>query len=214
MSLQFGLEHAHKKDYRVWIHKWLDTGIDTGGGVDDSNTSDTISALLDSSSLGEFQVSSGALGCLQGLLAKSSKLGECSRDSISVTGDDGENIEGNEVGNIILAKDCSFSAELINATPDNVNTLMSKYDGNAFYVILEEVSGRSKELYDAGKEEDVLFNDVHDIIVIGSEKGFNLSVSEAFTGSDVPRAVVSMKAKVQSISDFRRRVEIPYDVED
>ena len=208
VSLQFGLEHAHKKDYRVWIHEWMDTGIDPGDGDDNYGTEDLINNLRsDNPNITKFNF-------LSAMLAHSTKLGECSRDSISVISDDGDDIEGNEVGNIILAKDCSFSAELINATPDNVNALMSKYDGNAFYIILEEVNGRSKKLYDRNEESDVLFNDVHDIIIIGSGKGFNISVSEAFTGSDVPRAIVSMKAKVQSISDFRRRVEIPYDVED
>ena len=208
VSLQFGLEHAHKKDYRVWIHEWMDTGIDPGDGDDNYGTEDLINNLRsDNPNITRFNN-------LSAMLAHSTKLGECSRDSISVISDDGDDIEGNEVGNIILAKDCSFSAELINATPNNVNALMSKYDGNAFYIILEEVNGRSKKLYDRNEESDVLFNDVHDIIIIGSGKGFNISVSEAFTGSDVPRAIVSMKAKVQSISDFRRRVEIPYDVED
>jgi len=209
VSLQFGLEHAHKKDYRVWIHEWMDTGIDPGDGDDNYGTEDVINNLRPEIHSHIFRFNN-----LSAMLAHSTKLGECSRDSISVISDDGDDIEGNEVGNIILAKDCSFSAELINATPDNVNALMSKYDGNAFYIILEEVNGRSKKLYDQNEESDVLFNDVHDIIIIGSGKGFNISVSEAFTGSDVPRAVVSMKAKVQSISDFRRRVEIPYDVED
>ena len=66
-----------------------------------------------------------------------SEYGECRDDSIVVTGEDGDSIEGNVAGNIVLNKSCTMSAELINFTPANVSAL-EDLDGTEVSVLLVE----------------------------------------------------------------------------
>ena len=55
-------------------------------------------------------------------------IGELRNDSVSLTAENGDTVEGNIVGEITINKVCALNAELINATIDNCNEL-AQYDG-------------------------------------------------------------------------------------
>jgi hypothetical protein len=55
-------------------------------------------------------------------------LGELRNDSVSLTAENGDTVEGNIIGEITINKVCALNAELINATIENCNELAA-YDG-------------------------------------------------------------------------------------
>lgn len=203
MALTYGTEGIKQKDWKVWLYS---------GGYKDYPHAGTFVAkgAVDNK---EYQTAFGELGYI---LSDSEHLGECRKDSISWSTENGEVIEGNEAGEIVLGKNCSFTVELINATAGNINELMSNFDGSRFFIILEELNGRTRNWATNGVAPDdiVESNDTHEIIVLGSIGGSNISVSESITGGDIPRATITMNDVVPSVGDFRYRFEMPYDLQD
>lgn len=201
MALTYGTEGIKQKDWKVWllhggkypnIHEYMRS-------VDDK---------IDSKGYGD------AFNEVSQVLNASEHLGECRKDSISWSTENGEVVEGNEVGEIVLAKNCSFTVELINATAENINELMSNFDGSRFYIILEELNGRTKnwETLEHPPNNIVESKDTHEIISIGAVGGSNISVSESIAGGDIPRVTITINDIVPSIGDFRYRLEMPYDL--
>ncbi|MDD4469451.1 MAG: hypothetical protein PHR29_05895 [Acholeplasmataceae bacterium] len=203
MALTYGTEGIKQKDWKVWLR---DGSVHATLHGYMKSVNDTI----DAKGYGE------AFNELAQILANSEHLGECRKDSISWSTENGEVIEGNEAGEIVLSKNCSFTVELINATTENINELMSNFDGSRFFIILEELNGRKKnwETGEAPPNDIVESNDTHEIIVLGAVGGSNISVSESITGGDIPRATITMNDVVPSVGDFRYRFEMPYDIED
>ncbi len=203
MALTYGTEGIKQKDWKVWL-------------LDGSYQSNPHAGMLDLKTDIDGQAYFTAFDILGIFLTASEHLGECRKDSISWSTENGEVIEGNEAGEIVLGKNCSFTVELINATAENINELMSDFDGSRFYIILEELNGRTRNWAtgEAPPNDIVESNDTHEIIVLGAVGGSNISVSESITGGDIPRATITMNDVVPSVGDFRYRFEMPYDIED
>lgn len=202
MALIYGIEGIKQKDWKVWLS--------SGHGSDHHAGILFVKESVDNKEYGT------AFGDFGNLLADLEHLGECRKDSISWSTENGEVVEGNEAGEIVLGKNCSFTVELINATTENINELMSNFDGSRFFIILEELNGRTRNWATDGVAPDniVESNDTHEIIVLGAVGGSNISVSESITGGDIPRATITMNDVVPSVGDFRYRFEMPYDLED
>ena len=202
MALTYGIEGIKQKDWKVWL---LDGSYHPGpnAGIDDLKVDIDDQAYLT------------AFNKLGVLLTNSDHLGECRKDSISWSTENGEVIEGNEAGEIVLGKNCSFTVELINATAGNINELMSNFDSSRFFIILEELNGRTRNWATGGVAPDDIIesNDTHEIIALGAVGGSNISVSESITGGDIPRATITMNDVVPSVGDFRYRFEMPYDLD-
>ena len=202
MALTYGIEGIKQKDWKVWL-------------LDGSYTSEPHAEMATIKSYVDTKFYESAAVELGVLLTASEHLGECRKDSISWSTENGEVIEGNEAGEIVLGKNCSFTVELINATVENINELMSNFDSSRFFIILEELNGRTKNwaTNEVAPGDIIESNDTHEIIVLGTIGGSNISVSESITGGDIPRAIITMNDVVPSVGDFRYRFEMPYDLD-
>jgi hypothetical protein len=201
MALTYGTEGIKQKDWKVWL-------------LDGNYRSDPHAGMLVVTTAVDDKKYQQAFNELGVLLTASEHLGECRKDSISWSTENGEVIEGNEAGEIVLGKNCSFTVELINATAGNINELMSNFDCSRFFIILEELNGRTKnwETNEVAPNDIIESNDTHEIIVLGAVGGSNIFVSESITGGDIPRATITMNDVVPSVGDFRYRFEMPYDL--
>lgn len=203
MALTYGTEGIKQKDWKVWL-------------LDGSNLTNPHAGIITVKSAVDDKGYQGAFVELEEeVISSSEHLGECRKDSISWSTENGEVVEGNEAGEIVLCKNCSFTVELINATAGNINELMSNFDGSRFFIILEELNGRTKNwaTNEDAPDDIIESNDTHEIIVLGAIGGSNISVSESITGGDIPRATITMNAVVPSVGDFRYRFEMPYDLD-
>ena len=102
MALTYGTSGIKNKSYRVYLAEADTSGLD--------GKFDTIIAI-------------GTTDAIDSAIHLMSEFGECRDDSITVAGEDCETIQGNVVGNFVINKACSFSAELINSTPDNIDAI-------------------------------------------------------------------------------------------
>lgn len=171
MALTYGTTGIKQKSFRVYI-----AAADTVG------LTDTLNALI----------GSPVQDKLTDTLALMSELGECRDDSISVTGENGDSVEGNEVGEIILNKACAMSAELINCTMDNLDTLEA-LDGTPISVLLLE------------KDYRTISSVKYKTAIIIQNK--NMSYSENITGGDSIRATVNIADSAATIGSFRSIVD-------
>ena len=171
MALTYGTSGIRKKSYRVYLAEADTAGLDDA--FDDI-------------------VSTGTTIEIDSAILLMSEFGECRDDSITVVGEDGETIQGNVVGNIAINKACSFSAELINCTPDNVDAI-ELLDGVAVSVLLVE-----KDSHMDGATEKKL------AIIIRNK---NLSYTENITGGDTGRGTISLSSSPRKIDDFRTIVD-------
>lgn len=174
MALSYGTSGIKQKDYRVYIQQTAASGVATAvttynGAKNKTNINALIATLIE--------------------------LGECRADSIAVTAENGDTIEGNVLGEIVLNKACSMVAELINGTPDNLNAL-ADWDGTAVTVVVIE-----KDTHLVGA------NPTKTAIVIS---GINMSYSENITGGDSIRATVKLSRSVPSVGDFRTIADINF----
>ena len=169
MALTYGSEGIKQKDYQVYIGKY-DSTIKTAANtyIETQNKANAVS-----------------------LENELTQLGELRADSISVTAENGDTVEGNNIGEIVLNKACAMVAELINATPDNINAL-AELDGQAVVVMIKEKDAR---------------NDVRTVIVINNVV---MSYSENITGGDIPRASISLSRNVANVGNFRIINDIDY----
>ena len=169
MALSYGSEGIKQKDYQVYIGQYngaIKTAADAYVGMQSKANAVSLETALD-------------------------ELGELRADSISVTAENGDTVEGNNIGEIVLNKACAMMAELINATPDNINALAA-LDGQAVVVMIKEKDAR---------------NNVRTVIVINNVV---MSYSENITGGDVPRASISLSRSVANVGNFRIINDIDY----
>lgn len=169
MALTYGSEGIKQKDYQVYIGEY------TG----DAKTA------ADAYILAQDKTTANALQ------AKLTELGELRADSISVTAENGDTVEGNNIGEIVLNKACAMMAELINATPANINALAG-LDGSAVVVMIKEKDARGN---------------IRTVIVINNVV---MSYSENITGGDIPRASISLSRSVANVGNFRIINDIDY----
>lgn len=209
MSLVYGLEGIRQRSYKVWIA--YPTSGDLGCGV--TNLAAEIATIQYYVAHYDYELAKDVLATL--FSDYSEKLGECRKDSISLTAEDGDSVDGNEVGTIVLGKNCSFSVELLNATPDNINALQASVDAQApFYVILEEVDGRVKtwDTGEAAPDDEVVSNDTHEIIFVGVNNALTPSLTENHVGGGISTVTLSASDSVASVEQFRVILDLPYDL--
>jgi len=169
MALSYGSEGIKQKDYQVYIGEYTgtaETAADAYIATQNKTTAAALETALD-------------------------ELGELRADSISVTAENGDTVEGNNIGEIVLNKACAMMAELINATPANINALAA-LDGQAVVVMIKEKDAR---------------NNVRTVIVINNVV---MSYSENITGGDIPRASISLSRSVANVGNFRIINDINY----
>lgn len=141
-------------------------------------------------------------------------VGEMRADSIDVSVQDGDSIEGNEIGKTVLGKSGTFSAELINSTPDIINFLTG-LNGHECVVMLEEVDNARLESYDGAMLE------THEIIVIGNvpailagltdNVGGSFSFSEKAAGKNIAISMLNVEKSVSTVKGFRSIEDFRYE---
>lgn len=119
-------------------------------------------------------------------------IGECRKDSIDLAISNGDTVEGNEVGQIVMNKQGTLSVELINCTPGNINVLETTFEGKACSVALRAVDASDSS---AGVADLACSAIIIDNVV--------LAVAEKYTGGDVIRATLTLEKKVPTSTDFR-----------
>lgn len=167
INLTYGTEGIKKKDYHVYIQDASATGVQTA-----------FSTFKTTSNKANFEA----------LVATLTEMGECRADSIELGIEDGDSIDGNVLGKIVLDKTGSMTAELINATPANIAEL-EKLDGKAVTVALKE-----RETHLSGttaKKTVIVVNNV------------NVSYSEAIRGGDSIRSTINIEKSVPTAGAFR-----------
>ena len=141
-------------------------------------------------------------------------VGEMRADSIDVSVQDGDSIEGNEIGKTVLGKSGTFSAELINSTPEIVDFLTG-LDGHECVVLLEEVSDVRLKSYNGAMLE------THEIIVIGNmpailagltdNVGGSFHFSEKVTGKNIAISTLNVERSVSTVREFRSIEDFRYE---
>lgn len=141
-------------------------------------------------------------------------VGEMRADSIDVSVQDGDSIEGNEIGKTVLGKSGTFSAELINSTPEIVDFLTG-LDGHECVVLLEEVSDVRLKSYNGAMLE------THEIIVIGNmpailagltdNVGGSFHFSEKVTGKNIAISMLNVERSVSTVREFRSIEDFRYE---
>lgn len=142
------------------------------------------------------------------------RVGEMRADSIDVSVQDGDSIEGNEIGKTVLGKSGTFSAEIINSTPEIVDFLTG-LDGHECVVLLEEVSDVRLKSYNGAMLE------THEIIVIGNmpailagltdNVGGSFHFSEKVTGKNIAISMLNVERSVSTVREFRSIEDFRYE---
>jgi len=171
MALSYGTTGLKQKNWRVYI-----------APADTAN----LDVYLD------YVVTNKNTDAVEDAIYDMPELGECRNDSISVTGEDGESIDGNVAGNIVINKNCTMTAELINFTPANIEALEA-LDGTAVSVMLVE-------------KDSHIDNDIEDktVVIIRNK---NLSYSENITGGDTGRGTITLASTPRKVTGFREIVD-------
>jgi len=175
MALTYGTEGIKQKDYRVYL---------------DSSTAAGVSNAVAT------YVGSKTKANINALIATLDELGECRADSISVTAENGDTVDGNVLGEIVLNKACAMVAELINATPANINAL-ADLDGVPVTVVVIEKDTHAIAGNAVAKTAIVINNIV-------------MSYSENITGGDSIRATVNLSRNVPTVGDFRSITDLTW----
>lgn len=141
-------------------------------------------------------------------------VGEMRADSIDVSVQDGDSIEGNEIGKTVLGKSGTFSAELINSTTEIVEFLAS-LDGHECVIMLEEIDDTRLKSYDGAMLE------THEIIVIGNipailtgltdNVGCIFSFSEKAAGKNIAISMLNVEKSVSTVREFRSIEDFRYE---
>ena len=208
-KINYGVAGIRQRHYRVWI-----AFENAGSGEFDFVTA--VDALDDMfthiyASPVEYE---DAKTDLDAAKAAMYHVGEMRDDSIDVSVQDGDSIEGNEIGKTVLGKSGTFSAELINSTPDIINFLTG-LNGHECVVMLEEVDNARLESYDGAMLE------THEIIVIGNvpamlagltdNVGCSFSFSEKATGKNIAISMLNVEKSVSTVRDFRSIEDFRYE---
>lgn len=141
-------------------------------------------------------------------------VGEMRADSIDVSVQDGDSIDGNEKGKIVLGKSGTFTAELINSTPEIIEFLTG-LDGHECVIMLEEIDDARLESYDGAMLE------THEIIVIGNvpamlagltdNVGCSFSFSEKAAGKNIVISTINVEKSISTVKEFRSIEDLRYE---
>lgn len=178
MALSYGTEGIKQKNWILWLFK------------SSMAAQSAYSDFLDSYSVDSFvsmtrDTPDHVIG----------HLGELRNDSVSLTAENGDTVEGNIVGEITINKVCALNAELINATIENCNEL-AQYDGLPVIAMMFD-------------SENVDYGNFYPIagatcIVV---EGATLNYNEMVTGGDIVRATISLSKNPSRVDDFRKIFE-------
>lgn len=211
INLSFGVEGLRQSDYRVYL-------ADVNEIFGNPDLGEILSDFLSYKALDKRDTSTllDVPPLITNILSEMTPVGELRQDSIVLTGDNGNSIAGNESGEIPLGKKCTFEAELINSTVENIDTLTSA-DGVACFIVLEEIVNKSFTFPGVGPQEHVMMKRY---IMIGQTNPTEtdayslcriLRVNNKTTGGDVPRLIFSVSDNVAEISDFRLLDDVIFD---
>ncbi len=166
MSLTTGTAGVKQKDYRVYIAETIAGVTSAVTAYENTPTKQTLVTLI----------------------AQLSELGEVRADSIDLTTDDGDSIEGNVSGKIVLNKASKFTVELINSTVDNI-AFLEALDGKPCTVLMYE-----KDTHKTGNDTYKTAILIHNLVA---------SYTEKITGKDTARGTITIERSVPTIGAFR-----------
>lgn len=220
MSLTYGLDGIRQRSYRVWLTYPI-SGLSGLGSGAISPLYAYIANIRTFLSTYQFKDAFDVLGDIitgsaDGISLVGEKLGECRKDSISLTGEDGDSIEGNEIGTLVLGKNCSFTCELLNTTSDNIAALLADVESQTpFFIVLEEVDGQTKvwATGEVAPNDFVTSYDTHEIIFVGVNNALLASFAENHVGGGISTVTLTANDSVARLSDFRAILDIPYDLD-
>jgi hypothetical protein len=179
MALEYGTTGIKQKDWDVYVAQ---------NGDSHASAMTTYKSIQDKTNL-------DALMTAMSGVTNGGRLGECRADSIDLGLDKGDTVDGNNLGEIVLNKACTFAAELINATPANIAAL-EDIDGLACDVLLVEVD-----------THDVSGSPYKTAVLL---ENLVVNYAEKITGGDSIRSTVSISRNVGSPSSFRIIDDIDY----
>jgi hypothetical protein len=163
INLTTGTAGVKQKDYRVYIETFALSSTASNNYVGEQTTA-----------------------YYEALLAALKELGECRADSIDLGIGDGDSVDGNTLGKIVLEKTGTFSVELINATPANIDALVG-VDGVPCNILLVE-----RDFHSDAKTKTIIL--MSNVVV---------SYSEKITGGDIMRATLNVEKSVSTAPSFR-----------
>lgn len=172
MALTYGTTGVLAKDYQIYLE--LQTAADAG-------------------SLYANYIAAHTHETAELLIAGLGHLGECRKDSIDVEIAGGDTVMGNEVGEIEINKQGSFTVELLNSTVANITYLQNTLGGKSCCVVL--------------KEKDDHGASMRQIIVIPN---CTVKIAEKHTGGGISLVTITMTKSVPTADDFRDISEVSY----
>ena len=175
MALSYGTEGIKQKNWVLWLFKPSMAAVNP------------YSVFLNSYSAGSFTTMLSPFN-LDKVIGH---IGELRNDSVSLTAENGDTVEGNIVGEITINKVCALNAELINATIENCNEL-AQYDGLPVIAMMFDQEN---------VDENFLPVDGATCIVV---EGATLNYNEMVTGGDIVRATISLSKNPSRVDDFRK----------
>lgn len=178
MALSYGTEGIKQKNWVLWLFK-----------------SSMAAAIEYSTFLDNNDVESFRFIIANNETEVIGVLGELRNDSVSLTAENGDTVEGNIVGEITINKACALNAELINATIENCNELAT-HDGLPVIAVMfdsENVNGDFVPIAGAT------------CIVVDSA---TLNYNETVTGGDIVRATISLSKSPSRVDEFRKIFEV------
>ena len=210
-KVNYGLDGIRQRDYRVWIN--FEDMKEADGELDFITAVDAMGNLYEfiHENPIDYKEIFGALNTLKGCMYH---VGEMRADSVELSVEDGDSVEGNEVGKIVLGKTGKFATELINSTPDIISWLALR-DTKECIIMLEELNSTRFESYDGAILE------THEIILIGNvpamAEGLTDNVGVAFNyadkvvGKDIVISTLSVEKTVPTASAFRQIMDVNYE---
>lgn len=177
MALSYGTEGVKQKNWVLWLIKPSMAAIEEYGDFVSTHSASAFSSAIDNKD--------EVIGM----------LGELRNDSVSLTAENGDTVEGNIVGEITINKVCALNAELINATIENCNELAT-YDGRQVIAMM--------------LDSENIYSNFHPtpgatcIVVDGATLNYN----ETVTGGDIVRATISLSKNPSRVDDFRKIFEV------
>jgi hypothetical protein len=208
-KINYGVAGIRQRDYRVWI-AFENAGsdeLDILGAI--SNLDDMFNCIY--SDPVKYEDAKTHLDAAKKAMYH---VGEMRADSIDVSVQDGDSIEGNEKGKIVLGKSGTFTAELINSTPEIIEFLTG-LDGHECVIMLEEISDTRLKSYNGAMLE------THEIIVIGNvpamlagltdNVGCSFSFSEKAAGKNIVISTLNVEKSISTVKEFRSIEDLRYE---
>lgn len=172
MALTTGTTGVKQKDYRVYIAEAATSGLPAA-----------IAAYIASNTKTLLNVATNLMA----------EVGELRKDSIDLGLDNGDSVEGNTLGEIVMNKQGSFSAELLNTTADNIAALEA-LDGVSCAVIIVE-----KDTHLVGGNTCKTCYVLNNLV---------MNYTEKVTGGDIARSTITISRKTPTASSFRHIADV------